>query len=315
VSIERFQQAVYWAELAQQYMPPGLLPRPTPGPQRLRASGETIEFPKENEFPRFLLERGELDFAIGGTSPVQGAYTATVQGLTSTPALYGRPAVITASRRAAASSIASIDVGAVINHITSRTHDSAHARLQGVKLPSFDLPGLPLRVDPGAGASSLTFIMKNAGADLLGRWSIGSKKVSWIADTAGRKLNDLERLVIRVISGLNDLQVVAELGGSIAKPKFSVSSNLDKAVASRIQAVMGQEIAKAEKMVRAKVDSLVADKVKLVKRQIASVQSEATGRVQTEKQRLDEVEKQLNAELKRLTGGLAPGIELPKIKL
>lgn len=52
-----------------------------------------------------------------------------------------------------------------------------------------------------------------------------------------------------------------------------------------------------------------------VKRQIASVQSEATGRVQTEKQRLDEVEKQLNAELKRLTGGLAPGIELPKIKL
>jgi uncharacterized protein (TIGR03545 family) len=315
VSIERFKQALYWAELAQQYMPPGLLPHPTPGPQRLRAAGETIEFPKEKEFPRFLLERGQLDFAIGGTSPVQGAYTATVQGLTSTPALYGRPAVISASRRAAASSIASIDVGAIINHVTSRTHDSASGRLQGVKLPSFALPGLPLRVDPGAGSSSLTFTMKNAGADLLGRWSIGSKKVSWIADTATRKLNDLERLVMRVISGLNDLQVVAELGGSIAKPKFSVSSNLDKVVASRIQAVMGQEIAKAEKMVRAKVDSLVADKVQPVKRQIASVQSEATGRVQTEKQRLDEVEKQLNAQLKRLTAGLAPGIKLPKIKL
>jgi hypothetical protein len=152
-------------------------------------------------------------------------------------------------------------------------------------------------------------------ADLLGRWSIASKKVSWIADTAGRNLNDLERLVMRVISGLNDLQVVAELGGSLAKPTFSVSSNLDKAVASRIQAVMGEEIAKAEKMARAKVDSLVGDKVEPIKRQIASVQSEATGRVQTEKQRLDEVEKQLNAELKRLTGGLAPGIELPKIKL
>jgi hypothetical protein len=157
--------------------------------------------------------------------------------------------------------------------------------------------------------------MKNAGAALLGRWSIGSNKVSWIADTAGRKLNDLERLVMRVISGLNDLQVVAELGGSLAQPKFSVSSNLDKAVASRIQAVMGEEIAKAEKMVRAKVDSLVAGKVEPIKRQIALVQSEATGRVQTEKQQLDEVEKRLHAELKRLTGGLAPGIQLPKIKL
>jgi uncharacterized protein (TIGR03545 family) len=315
VSIERFKQAVYWAELAQKYMPPGLLPRPTTGPSRLRAAGETIEFPKEKEFPRFLLERGQLDFAIGGTSPVQGAYTATVQGLTSTPALYGRPAVITASRRAAASSIGSIDVGAVINHLTSRTHDSANARLRGVKLPSFDLPGLPLRVDPGAGSSGLTFTMKNGGAELLGRWSIGSDKVSWIADTAARKVNDLERMVLRVITGLNDLQVVAELGGSISKPNFSVSSNLDKAVASRIQAVMGEEIAKAEKMVRAKVDSLVADKVEPVKRQIASTQAEATARVQTEKQRLDEVEKQLNAELKRLTRGLAPEIELPKIKL
>ena len=78
---------------------------------------------------------------------------------------------------------------------------------------------------------------------------------------------------------------------------------------------MGEEIAKAEKMVWAKVDSLVAGKVEPIKRQIASVQSEATGRVRTEKQQLDEVEKRLNAELKRLTGGLAPGIQLPKIKL
>jgi hypothetical protein len=48
---------------------------------------------------------------------------------------------------------------------------------------------------------------------------------------------------------------------------------------------------------------------------VAAVQAEATQRIQTEKQRLDEVEKQLNEQLKRLTGGLAPGLELPKIKL
>jgi hypothetical protein len=58
-----------------------------------------------------------------------------------------------------------------------------------------------------------------------------------------------------------------------------------------------------------------ADPVHHQEAQIAVVQSEATGRVQAEKQQLDEVEKCLNAELKRLTGGLAPGIKLPKIKL
>lgn len=315
VSIDRFKQAVYWAELAQKYMPPGLLPRPTTGPNRLRAAGSTIEFPKAEEFPRFLLERGELDFSIGGTSAVRGAYAATMQGLTSAPTLYGRPAVITASRRAAGSALASIDVNAVINHVSARTHDSATARLQGIKLPSFDLPGLPFRVNPGTGSSSLAFSMKNAGAELFGRWAIGSKQVNWLADTTGRSLNQIERLVWQVVSGLNDLQVTAELGGSLTSPKLSVSSNLDQAIAKRLQAVIGEQVAKAERMVRAKVDSLVAGKVEPVKRQVAAVQAEANQRVQTEKRRLDEVEKQLNAELKRLTRGLAPGIELPKIKL
>jgi uncharacterized protein (TIGR03545 family) len=315
VSIDRFKQAAYWAELAQEYMPPGLLPRPQPGPQRLRASGETVEFPRAKDFPRFLLQEGELDFSIGGTSPVRGAYTATVEGLTSTPALYGKPARITASRRAAASAIASIDVAGVINHLTQNTLDSANARLQGIKLPSFELPGLPLRLDPGTGSSSLTFSMRNGGSQLLGRWAVSSNAVKWLPDTSGRQLNELERLVVRVVSGLNELQVEAELSGSIASPRFSVSSNLDKAIAQRLRAVVGEEVTRAEKMVRAKVDSLVADKVEPAKRQVAAVETQATGRIQAEKQRLEEVEKQLNAQLQRLTRGLAPGIDLPEIKL
>jgi uncharacterized protein (TIGR03545 family) len=314
VSIDRFKQALYWAELAQQYMPPGLLPRPAPGPQRLRASGQTIEFPKEKEFPRFLLQQGQIDFTIGGSSAARGAYAATVRGLTSTPALYGRPAVISASRRASGSAIASIDVDAIINHVSVRTHDSANARLQGIKLPSIDVPGLPLRIDPGLGSSSLSFSMKNAGAQLAGRWTIRSDQVRWIADSSQR-LNELERLVERVASGLKNLDVVAELGGSVGSPKLSVSSNLDRAIADRLKAVVGEEVARAERLVRAKVDSLVADKVEPVKRQVASIQTQATQRVEAEKQRLAEVEKRLNAELNRLTAGVVPGLELPKIKL
>ncbi|HET6837432.1 MAG TPA: hypothetical protein VFH24_05270, partial [Gemmatimonadales bacterium] len=290
-----------------------LLPRPAPGPQRLRAAGYTIEFPKAEDFPRFLLEQGSIDFSIGGSTPVRGNYAATVRGLTSTPALYGRPAVISAGRRAAGSAIGEIDVDAVIDHVTSRTVDSAHARLRGVRLPSFELPGIPFRVDPGTGSSELAFRMR--GSQLFGRWGIRSNRVNWLADTAGRSLNDLERIVWRTVSGLNDLNVVAELTGTLRSPKLSVSSNLDQAIAQRLKAVIGEEVARAERMVRAKVDSLVAEKVGPVKRQVAAVQAEANQRIATERQRIEQVEQALNAELKRLTGGLAPGIELPKIQL
>ena len=99
VSIDRFQQALYWAQLAKHYMPPGLLPREDPGPKRLRASGATVRFPKEHEWPQFLVELGQVDFIIGD-GLLKGDYAATVQGITSAPALYGKPMVVSARRNA-----------------------------------------------------------------------------------------------------------------------------------------------------------------------------------------------------------------------
>lgn len=314
VSVDRFQQALYWAELARHYLPPGLQPREDKGPERLRASGTTVRFPKEREWPNFLLQLGQIDFAIGGDSPLRGAYEASVQGLTSAPALYGKPMIVRARRSAAGSAVAGIDVDAVVDHVRpDRVRDSVVARLRGVKLPEFELPGLPFRVVPGTGSTNLSFTLR--GDQLSGRWTIGSDRVAWAVDTAGRRLNEVERLVWRVVSGLSDLSVEARIRGAVRSPALSVSSNLDRAVAQRLEAVIGEEVARAERMVRARVDSLVADKVGPVQRQVADVRSQAEQRLAGERARLDEVEKQLQAELKRLSGGLAPEIKLPKIKL
>ena len=312
VSVDRFQQALYWAELARHYMPPGLLPRQDPGPQRLRASGTTVRFPKERTWPTFLMQVGQVDFSIA-EGLLKGAYAATVQGLTSAPALYGKPMIVSARRNAPGSAIAGIDVGAVVDHRSSTLRDSVAARLRGVKLPSFDLPGLPFRLSPGTGAASLTFALR--GDQLRGHWAIGSNDVAWALDTAGGRRNDLEQLVWRVLSGLKQLDVSADVRGSVKSPALSVRSNLDQAVAGRLKAVVGEEVAKAEALARAKVDSIVREKVEPVKQRIAAVQSDATGRVAAQRQQLDRVQADLQRQLERLSGGLAPGIKLPKIKL
>jgi uncharacterized protein (TIGR03545 family) len=312
VSIDRFQQALYYTELARRYLPPGLLPKQDPGPQRLRASGVNVRFPKEQDWPKFLVQLGQVDLEIGGDSPLRGAYEAVVQGLTSDPSLYGKPTVIRTSRRAEGSAIAGIDVAAVIDHVNpQRVRDSASARLRGVELPTLDVPGLPFRLRPGRGAARLDFALRND--QLSGRWSLSSSQVAWALDSAGRKLNTLEGLVWRVVSGLKDLSVDARVSGGLRSPKLAVSSNLDRAIAQRLEAVIGEEVAKAEKMVRGKVDSAVAERVEPVQRQIVAVRSEAESRVASERKRIDDVERELQAELKRLSRGLAPDIKLPKL--
>ena len=68
-----------------------------------------------------------------------------------------------------------------------------------------------------------------------------------------------------MVSGLKQLDVNAQVSGTIKAPKLSVRSNLDDAIAQRLKAVVGEEVAKAEALARAKVDSIVADKVEPVK--------------------------------------------------
>ena len=125
-------------------------------------------------------------------------------------------------------------------------------------------------------------------------------------------MNELERLVWRVIAGLNDLRVTAELSGTVKAPRLAVSSNLDQAVSARLQAVVGEELARAEQRVRGEVDRLVGAQVEAVRTQVAAVDSEGRQRVEAERKRLDAVEEELRAELKRLAGGIQiPGIRLP----
>jgi uncharacterized protein (TIGR03545 family) len=310
VSVERFQQAMYWVQLGRRYMPPGLVPRESTGPDRLRMAGSTVRFPKERNYPAFLLEAGNVDFTVAGEGVLAGAYAATVRGLTSAPALYGKPTVISARRRAAGPVLASLRVDAVLDHLTSRTRDSISATADGVGLPAFSLPGLPVRLDPGSGRSGLTFVLR--GDEIRGRWSVGSNKVRWTVDTSARRLNDLERIVWRVLTGLTDLRVTAELSGSVKAPRLAVSTNLDQAVSARLQAVVGEELAKAEQKVRAQVDKLVAAKTEEVRQQVAAVETEGRQRVEMERKRLEDVERELKEELKKLTSGIQiPGLKLP----
>ncbi len=310
VSVERFQQAMYWVQLGRRYMPPGLLPRETTGPDRLRMAGRTVHFPKERNYPAFLLQAGNVDFTVAGAGVLAGAYAATVRGLTSAPALYGKPTVISARRRAQGPVLASLRVDAVLDHLTSRTRDSISATADGVGLPAFNVPGLPVRLDPGSGRSRLTFVLR--GDQLRGRWSVASNKVQWALDTTARRLNEIERIVWRVMAGLTDLRVTAELSGTVKAPKLAVSTNLDQAVSARLQAVVGEELAKAEQKVRAEVDKLVAAKAEEVRQQVAVVETEGRQRVEAERKKLEEVEQQLRAELKRLTRGIQiPGVQLP----
>jgi hypothetical protein len=144
-----------------------------------------------------------------------------VANLTSEPALVRQPVVASARRVAEASGIASVQLNAVLNHLGPRPRDSVGVVATGIWLPSFDLPGLPIRAELGKGTSRLDFL--RIGDRVAARWIVRAADVTWHSDSARTaSLSPIEALVARVISGLGTLDLTAELTGELRAPALSI---------------------------------------------------------------------------------------------
>lgn len=313
VSVARFEQVIYWARMAEEAVPPGLKPAPHPGPVRMRMAGRTYRFAREHTDPDFLLRLGELSFTLGGDT-VKSAFAATITGLTTQPSLYGRPATFKASGETTGRHALSARIGGMLDHTGPATRDSVHARLSGIELPSIGLPGLPFTVTPGRGTSEMTVDIRRG--QLSGRWSMRTTEAAWAFDSARKApLNTLEGAVWKVLQGLTVLDVTAEVSGTLASPRIAVRSSIDQAIAERLRALLGEQLVKAEAKARAAVDKLVADRVEPIVKQVASVTSLIDSQLGGSKLQLDQLQQQLEAEIKRLGGPASRlPIRLPKLK-
>ena len=287
-AVDRFQRALYWVQLGRRYMPPGLLPRATPGPRRIRRAGTTVHFPRVNEAPAFLLKTAELSLSVASRT-----YAVRVSGVTSDPTLYGRPTQ-------ASGTAPGFRVAALLDHVRPTPRDTAAASLVGVALPSLPLPSLPMHLEPGAGTVGLSFAMQ--GDQVRARWTVTSDRVRWVRDSAGAGSAGGD-LVWRTVSGISTLQMSASLAGTLDRPELAVSSNLDRAIAERLRAMAGAAVAAAERRMRAQVDSLVDGPMNAVRAQIATLGGDVTKRLGAQRARLDEARRALEQRV--------PGLRLP----
>lgn len=297
VTIDRFQQAMYWATLARQYAPPGLLPKEKSGPQRARAAGSTIRFVTPQSHPQFLVQRADVNVTTAGPQSV--TYTLAVRDVTSEPAIVGRPALFALRRASSGGTVDSLRVTGSVDHLREQPREIVNVHAAGVALPRLAVPSLPLAMDPGRGSSELRFVLE--GNQVTGRWSVRSSNLRWVSDSArARRQNTIEALVSRVLTGIDALELTAEISGTLEAPRLAVRSNLDRQVADRLRAIAGEEIAAAQAKVRAQLDRIVDEKTAPVKARIADLRSEGERRLTEGKAKLDEEKRKLEERIKAL---------------
>lgn len=291
VTIDKVERAVYWTSLARQYAPPGLLPRESAGPQRLRRAGTTIRFVRREAHPTFLLRRADLEFRIAG-GLARGSYAVAVADATTEPAIVGRPMRFALRRDGRGAGVGSLRALGAFDHTGSRPRSTLSVHASDVRLPTFPIPVLPLRAEPGEGASSLAFALD--GDHLSARWTVRSDNVAWPGDSArARSLNQVESLVARVIGGIRTLDLTAEMDGPIRAPGLAVRSNIDRVISARLREVAGEELQRAVAKVRASVDRIVDEKTAPLRAGVDSLRGDVERRMAEARAKLDGERKKL----------------------
>lgn len=316
---ERLKPVMYWVNVAENYVPPGLDPRRHAGPARLRRPGTTFDFPLAHTWPSFLVEHAVADLAIGGRTAAAGAYVAEFAGVTTEPAVYGRATTFRA-RRTSSVGPRDLRVSGAMDRTGRIAFDSLQANVPRLAVPSFNIPGAGARLEFGD-SSFMQLGLARAGTELRGTWRMTADAVHWrrTSDSSGHPQGVppqigsqawAESLIWRAIADIPRVEIEASLTGPLRSPHLSVSSNIGDALAASVKRVMGAELQRAEAQVRAKVDSLVAKEVAAARAKVAALEAEARERIAAPREQLAQVEAELKEALSRVTS-VVPGVRLP----
>jgi len=311
---DRAKSMLRYVQTAEEFVPAGLNPRRMRGPERARASGTSFTYPKAPEFPKFLLQRGVASLAIGGQSIASGAYSATISGVTTEPALVGEPIRFTASRRSDVGP-RQLSVSGVINRLGRVPFDSVRALVGGVSLPAISIGKANASLS-FAGASTMDISVARNGDQLLGSWRIVADTVRWLrqGDTAAPAANArlgsrewAEALLWRSLASIPRVELTIRVAGTLRSPELMVASNVGDVVADNLRRALGEEVARAERQVRERVDRLVHEQVARARAAFAGVERQLS-QVTGQSQALDGLQGELEEEIRR-----ASGIRLPSI--
>ncbi len=314
-AIQRMVPGLYLLQSAKQRIPAGLLPERQAGPKRARMAGTTFRFPKLHHYPTFLVEFAEGSFELAGRTTMAGDYLARLTGVTTEPAVWGKPLTFLAQRSGAVVGPTGIRVGGALDHTGDVPHDSLTADLEGVGLPTLDLGAAAARLDLRTGTMHLA--LQRAGEDVNGLWAVRSDSVAWtrLTDTAAAAGSEgaigsrawLDALVWRAVSSLKSVEVSAQISGPLSSPRFDVTSNLGGAVAGALRQAVAAEVNRVEAKVRARVDSLVAGQVAAARSKLASLDAGPLKTLTDDQTKLDGVQAQLEQRLRSLAPGM-PGL-------
>lgn len=281
----KLANALKWTRWAREKAAARKAATPPPPPRR---RGVDVEFPRKHSYPQFLLEKATLDGALDeelAGRPV--SFGGLLTGVTSNPALYGKPARLT---------LAGASEGLTLN-LSGRLDQQLEPTVVTVEFDGagFPLAGAALGDDEvggtlKAGRAAVKGVLRSAGEEWDGHVTAVATGVSIepkvaLAGAAGRLVSDALR-------GLPGFTARVGISGREDDLKFDVSSDIGKVVAGAMKKAVAGELDLQRKALESKVNALYEAQLKPLRAQQEKLQAQLLGPLDKQKGELDRLLKE-----------------------
>lgn len=285
---ERVDWLARWLQRSREAMPSGADAKE----RQQQDYGVTVLFPGVAALPDVLAKRLRLDG--GGTvdgQPYQ--FEGTILDLTHQPHRHARPAQLQIETFGAIQ----LKVGAVLD----RRHEQPFDQIV-IEVPALrqngqtlgDADRLELVVSPGTARIDAEIQIRDD--DLSGQITLRQDQVQLTPRLAGKyaKYISADRLATAV-AGVQGVQAVVELDGTLTKPRYHIASNLGAELAQGLNHALQQELAARQEQLLAKANQELDQELNQLQQQLMSKQGDILKKLEIGDDQLDQLRKMLTA--------------------
>ncbi|MDH4246326.1 MAG: hypothetical protein OEW39_00755 [Deltaproteobacteria bacterium] len=233
-------------------------------PPPKRGMGRTILFPLTSPvLPGFLVRKAALSGAlIGETGETDFLYDANLQGLTTSPTLYGKPTTFQANLRKEANGKA-WKVDALMDYrakpLDEVTITGTGMSLGEVKLAPAGKSG-PLPASFRSPNANMTMALRLEQDVLAAKMRLEAKDLVFRFEEGEKASTTLAKELKSFFSGIQALSLEASLRGPMDHLDFDVSTDLDDKFSQRLRDMAGKKMKDAQERARAKVHAVTEAK-------------------------------------------------------
>lgn len=289
----RLTTAMKWMRLAREKAAARKAANPPPPPRR---AGVNVEFPRAHTYPQYLLENakisGTLDGMMGGALDLKGV----LDGVTSNPKLYGKPATLTLAGKSVSGPAVTLagrldqqkdPVGVTVDF------SGSGFSLAGTSLGDGEVGGALT-----AGTAKLKGRLSSAGDEWTGEVLVEASGVVLepkvaLGGTAGALVSD----ALRSLTGFN---VRIGISGREDDLKLAFSSNAGEVVAAAMRKAVSGQLEAQKKVLEGKLAALYGDKTKDARASVDGLAGKLLGPLDAQKGALN---KQLQDSIGKALGG------------